>query len=344
MMYAEIQESLRRLPRRWLVTGAAGFIGSHLVQELLQLRQDVTGLDNFATGHRRNLDDLLAQVGPENARRFTFVEGDIRDVQDCERASKDVHLVLHQAALGSVPRSLEDPRATHRANVDGFVNVMLAARDAGVKRLVYASSSSVYGDHPALPKREDNTGKCVSPYALSKRINEEYAQVYGDAYGLQTAGLRYFNVFGPRQDPAGQYAAVIPRWVATLLRGEPCRIYGDGTTSRDFCYIANVVQANLLAAVNHGDAAPPAQGVYNVACGSRTSLTELFAFIRDGLLERGLPVACKEPLYADFRKGDVKHSLADITRARTLLGYQPTHDVKEGLAEALTWYVNAARP
>jgi UDP-N-acetylglucosamine 4-epimerase len=328
---------LRARPRTWLVTGVAGFIGSSLAEALLGLGQAVVGLDDFSTGSRRNLDDGRARAGAA-AARFRFVEGDIRDLDSCRAACEGVELVLHQAALGSVPRSVANPLATHQANVNGFLNMLLAARDAGVGRFVYAASSSTYGDHPALPKVEENIGRALSPYAVTKYVNELYAGVFQRTYGLETIGLRYFNVFGRRQDPEGAYAAVVPRWVASLLRGEPCRIYGDGETSRDFCYVDNVVQANLLAAT-----APAAatDEVYNVAVGERTTLRELFGLLRDGLAKWRPEVAAAEPEYAPFRAADVRHSQASIEKARARLGYAPTHTAREGLEEALAWYVAA---
>jgi UDP-N-acetylglucosamine/UDP-N-acetylgalactosamine 4-epimerase len=335
--FVDVSNDLRTSPRTWLVTGAAGFIGSHLVEKLLALGQRVVGVDNFATGSRRNVD----AVGTGRPG-FTFLEGDINDAALMARACAGADVVLHQAALGSVPRSLKDPLATHRANVDGFVVTLLAARDAGVKRVVYASSSSVYGDDPNLPKVEDRVGHPLSPYAATKAIDEVYADVFGRSFGLSCIGLRYFNVFGPRQDPNGPYAAVIPVWVASMLRGEPCRINGDGETSRDFCYVDNAVQANILAGVANADAAGRA---YNVACGARTTLTTLHDLIRDGLADRAPDAAhrrallARQPIYGPFRDGDVRHSLADINLARRLLGYEPTHDVAAGLDAALGWYV-----
>lgn len=333
--YADVREEMMGAPRRWLVTGAAGFIGSNLVETLLRLDQEVVGLDNFSTGHSRNLDEVRAAVG-DRAERFHFIEGDIRDLDTCRAACDGVGLVLHQAALGSVPRSLADPITSNASNVTGFLNVLVAARDAGVRRLVYAASSSTYGDHPGLPKVEDVIGRPLSPYAVTKYVNELYASVFQRSYGLETVGLRYFNVFGRRQDPAGAYAAVIPRWVANLLNGEPCRINGDGETSRDFCYIENVVQANLLAATVDTGATDQ---VYNVAVGERTTLNSLFRMIRDGLAEHDPEIAGAEPEYRAFRPGDVRHSLADISKARAQLGYAPTHSVREALGEALLWYV-----
>lgn len=332
-----LESELARHPSGWLVTGAAGFIGSHLVERLLRLGQQVVGLDNFATGKRENLEDVRACVDDTAWQRFTLFEADICDPEACARATRGVDYVLHQAALGSVPRSLEDPVNSNRANVDGFLNMLVAARDAGVKRFVYAASSSTYGDHPGLPKVEDCIGRPLSPYAVTKYVNELYADVFARSYGLECTGLRYFNVFGPRQDPHGAYAAVIPRWIETLCAGAQPRINGDGETSRDFCFIDNTVQANLLAAAT--TRADACNTVYNVAVGSRTSLNELFGTIR-GLLSRSRPeLAAIEPHYGDFRAGDVRHSQADISRARDLLGYAPTHTVAEGLAETCAWFL-----
>jgi UDP-N-acetylglucosamine 4-epimerase len=327
---------IRRAPRTWLVTGVAGFIGSNLLETLLRLEQRVVGLDNFATGKRPNLDQVRALVSPEQWSQFTFIEGDIIDVEVCRRACTGVDVVLHQAALGSVPRSLENPLATHAANVTGFLNMLVAARDAAVARFVYASSSAVYGDAPELPKTEARIGRPLSPYAASKWINEIYADTFARVYGLQTVGLRYFNVFGPRQDPEGPYAAVIPQWIAALLRRQPVFINGDGETSRDFCHVENVVQANLLAATTPNTAA--LNQVFNIALGRRTTLNELFALIQNGLRRRDPALPETQPVYRDFRPGDVRHSLADITKARRLLGYEPTCNVEEGLERALDWY------
>lgn len=335
--FIDVQNELRISPGRWLVTGAAGFIGSNLVEHLLHLGQVVVGIDNFATGYPGNLDQVRKAAG-EEASRFRFIEGDLRDLELCRAACDGIDYVLHQAALGSVPRSIEDPLATHGANVDGFVNLLVAARDSRVRRFVYAASSSTYGDHPGLPKVEDRIGRPLSPYAVTKYVNELYAGVFERIYGVETVGLRYFNVFGPRQDPEGPYAAVIPRWVRNLLAGEPCRIFGDGETSRDFCYVENVVQANLLAARIEGEGVT--DQVYNVALGDRTTLNELFLLIRDGLARYFPEVARAEPEYADFRPGDVRHSQADILKIRSRLGYEPTHGVPEGLKEVLDWYAS----
>jgi UDP-N-acetylglucosamine 4-epimerase len=331
--YEQLREELRQAPRAWLVTGAAGFIGSHLVETLLSLGQRVVAMDNFATGHRRNVDQSGAAA---EQGQFRFIDGDIRELEDCRRACEGVDIVLHQAALGSVPRSINDPLATHRANVDGFVNMLSSARDAGVGRFVFASSSSVYGDHPALPKVEENIGAPLSPYAVSKYVNELYAAVFQRTYGMHTVGLRYFNVFGRRQDPQGAYAAVIPRWVGQMLGGEPCVINGDGETSRDFCHVENVVQANLLAATAPAEATGQ---VYNVACGERTTLNQVHALLREGLAALRPGASFPPPQYGGFRPGDVRHSQADITRIRTGLGYVPTRTVANGLGEALAWYV-----
>jgi UDP-N-acetylglucosamine 4-epimerase len=334
--YEEVLQELRERPRSWLVTGAAGFIGSNLVEHLLLLGQQVTGLDNFATGHQRNVEDVRQSVG-EHAARFRFVEGDIRELDACRAACEGVDYVLHQAAIGSVPRSLENPIATNQANIDGFLHMLVAARDAKVKRFVYAASSSTYGDHPGLPKVEDRIGKPLSPYAVTKYVNELYADVFGRSYGVETIGLRYFNVFGRRQDPNGAYAAVIPKWVGNLLEGRPCQIHGDGETSRDFCYIDNVMQANLLAAMAEGDGVTGE--VFNVAVGERTTLNDLFRLLRDGLAEVEPELAGAQPEYGEFRPGDVRHSQADITKISTRLGYRPSHALAEGVREALAWYV-----
>ena len=325
----------------WLVTGAAGFIGSNLAEALLRLGQQVTGLDNFATGHRHNLDLVRDVVGSEAWSRFGFIEGDIRDPGACARACAGADFVLHQAALGSVPRSIDDPLATNEVNVTGFLNMLVAARDAKVKRFVYAASSSTYGDHPDLPKVEHRIGNPLSPYAVTKYVNELYADVFGRTYGSESIGLRYFNVFGPRQDPDGAYAAVIPQWVAALIGNAELRINGDGETSRDFCYVDNVVQANLLAAFAGGDAV---NQVYNVAVDERTSLNQLYVMMRELLRERFPHLETHRPRHVDFRHGDVRHSQADIGKAKTLLGYQPTHRIGEGLREAMAWYVAHLAP
>jgi UDP-N-acetylglucosamine 4-epimerase len=332
------REALRASPRRWLVTGSAGFIGSHLVEALLGLGQDVVGLDNFATGFRRNIDEVRASVSTRAWARHRFVEGDIVDPDVCRRACEGVDIVLHQAALGSVPRSIAEPLRTHAANATGFLDLLVAARDAGVGRFVYASSSSVYGDHPALPKVEEVTGRPLSPYAATKYVDELYADVFGRCYGMETVGLRYFNVFGPRQDPEGAYAAVIPRFVAAMLRGEPVTIFGDGETTRDFSYVANAVQANLLAATTRN--AEALGEAYNVAVGERMSLNELHAVLRDLIATRHPGLKIAPARHAEFRAGDIRHSEADIGKAGRLLGYRPECDVRTGLAHALPWYEN----
>jgi UDP-N-acetylglucosamine 4-epimerase len=322
-------------PKTWLVTGAAGFIGSHLVENLLRLNQRVVGLDNFATGHQRNLDEVQSLVSPQQWSNFRFVEGDICDVETCRAACAGIDYVLHQAALGSVPRSINDPITTNQTNIVGFLNMLVAARDAGVKSFTYAASSSTYGDHPGLPKVEHSIGKPLSPYAVTKYVNELYAEVFARTYGFKTIGLRYFNVFGPRQDPDGAYAAVIPKWTAAMIDQGTIRINGDGETSRDFCYVRNAVQANLLAAV--ADESSKDQ-VYNVAFGQRTSLNELFGLIRSALAANRVDYAVA-PVHGDFRAGDVRHSLADIGKARELIGYEPAYDLRAGIAEAMPWYV-----
>lgn len=352
--YAQLREKLAQSPKTWLITGVAGFIGSNLLETLLKLNQHVVGLDNFATGHQRNLDEVQTLVTPAQWARFYFIEGDIRNLDDCSRAMAfpplplaegrgeglparqiPVDYVLHQAALGSVPRSLADPITTNSANLTGFLNMLVAARDAQVQSFTYAASSSTYGDHPALPKVEEHIGKPLSPYAVTKYVNELYADVFSKCYGFHPIGLRYFNVFGPRQDPNGAYAAVIPKWTAALMQGEAVFINGDGETSRDFCYVANAIQANLLAATA---TAPEALNqVYNVAVGDRTTLNQLYGLLQSGLATFGVNNFA-HPTYRDFRAGDVRHSQADVGKARRLLGYEPTHTLKQGLDEALPWY------
>jgi UDP-N-acetylglucosamine 4-epimerase len=338
--YDEVCEDLVNSPRRWLVTGVAGFIGSALLERLLDLGQTVVGVDNFLTGHKRNLDDVLA-INPDERLQFRFIEGDLRDLKVAQEAVKDVDVVLHQAALGSVPRSIKDPISSHQHNVDAFLNVLVAAKDAGVKRVVYASSSSVYGDHPGLPKHEDRIGKPLSPYAVTKRTDEIYAQVFHDVYALQLIGLRYFNVFGRRQDPDGPYAAVIPRWIASLVEAKPCVIFGDGTNSRDFCYVDNIVQANVLAATAV-DAAVTGT-VYNCGCNGRTDLLQLFAMIRDGLAKDFPAVAKAEPSFEPPRAGDIAHSQAAIDKISAALGYVPTHQVGAGMTETVSWFAHRLR-
>jgi UDP-N-acetylglucosamine 4-epimerase len=334
--YLQLQTRLSTDKHTWLVTGVAGFIGSNLLQTLLKLDQRVVGLDNFATGHQRNLDEVQSLVSAAQWANFTFIKGDIRELADCQKACQGVDYVLHQAALGSVPRSLEDPITTNSANITGFLNMLVAARDAKVKSFTYAASSSTYGDHPALPKVEDAIGKSLSPYAVTKYVNELYGSVFARCYGFNTIGLRYFNVFGPRQDPEGAYAAVVPKWTAALLQGNAVYINGDGETSRDYCFVANAVQANLLAATT--DNADARNQVYNVAVGDRTTLNDLFALLRDNLSAAGVS-ASTQPVYREFRAGDVRHSQADIGKAQRLLGYAPTHRLAAGVAEAMPWYV-----
>lgn len=335
--FDRLQEQLKNNPKTWLVTGAAGFIGSNLVIKLLQLNQRVIGLDNFSTGYQKNVNDISEYANSQGCGEFTFIEGDIRDLETCLQSCQGVDIVLHQAALGSVPRSIKDPINTNQSNVDGFLNILVAARDSGVKRFVYASSSSVYGDEPGLPKIENKTGNLLSPYAVSKYVNELYAAVFGRLYKIECVGLRYFNVFGPRQDPNGAYAAVIPKWFAGILSGEDVIIYGDGETSRDFCYIDNVVQANILAgSVKSSEAVGQ---VFNIACGEKTTLNELFQIIRKEVEKFNPEAVCQNPIYKDFREGDIMHSLANIDKAKELLGYKPIHFIGDGLVEAAKWYV-----
>ena len=332
--YQQLRRRVLQEKKTWAITGVGGFIGSNLLETLLELDQRVVGLDNFATGHWRNLEEVQTLVRPAQWARFHFIEGDIRALEDCRRACEGTDYVLHQAAVGSVPRSLADPVTTNAVNVTGFLNMLVAARDAKVVRFIYAASSSTYGDHPGLPKVEDAIGKPLSPYAVTKYANELYADVFARCYGFNAIGLRYFNVFGPRQDPDGAYAAVIPKWTAAMIKGEDVFINGDGETSRDFCYVANAVQANLLAATT--DNREALNQVYNVAVGERTSLNDLYAEIRRLLARDNEGV---RPKYGPFRAGDVRHSLADTSKARRLLGYEPTHRVGEGLKLAMGWYV-----
>lgn len=336
--YQDLRTKLPGEPKRWLITGAAGFIGSNLLESLLSLDQWVVGLDNFATGHRRNLDEVKGRVTPAQWDRFSFLEADIRSVEACRQACEGVHYVLHQAALGSVPRSLHDPLTTNSTNIDGFLNMLVAAREAQVQSFTYAASSSTYGDHPGLPKVEDTIGKPLSPYAVTKYVNELYADVFARCHGFNTIGLRYFNVFGRRQDPNGAYAAVIPKWTAAMIAADDIHINGDGETSRDFCFVENAVQANLLAATATDPAAR--NQVYNVAVGDRTTLNQLFAALRNALEAHGV-VYRKEAIHRDFRPGDVRHSQADIGKAGRLLGYKPSHRIAEGISEAMPWYLQS---
>ena len=332
-----VKEHLIQQRKKWLITGVAGFIGSNLLEELLNLDQDVIGLDNFSTGKQENLNEVKAIVREEKWQKFSFMEADIRNIEDCRKACKGIDYILHQAALGSVPRSIDDPITTNQSNLDGFLHMLVAAKDAKVKRFVYAASSSTYGDHPDLPKVEDKIGRPLSPYAVTKYVNELYADVFAKTYGIETIGLRYFNVFGRRQDPDGAYAAVIPKWCRALLTGQQPIINGDGETSRDFCYIDNVIQMNLLAATtNNPDAL---NQVYNTAFGERTTLKELFTIIQENLKPHRPSVETIQPEYAPFRAGDVRHSLADISKAENLLGYAPIFSVRTGMETAMKWYV-----
>lgn len=334
--YQLLQRKLKRRPLTWLVTGAAGFIGSNLVEALLAQDQKVIGLDNFSTGKKSNLEQVQRLVSKPQWKQFGFVSGDLANLDTCREVCQGVDYVLHQAALGSVPRSIADPLNSNASNITGFLHMLVAARDAKVKRMIYASSSAIYGDHPGLPKVENRIGRPLSPYAVTKYVNELYADVFGRCYAIETIGLRYFNVFGPRQDPDGPYAAVIPRWIAAMIQNQPVEINGDGKTSRDFCYVANVVQANLLAATARAPGA--ANQVYNVAMHERTTLNELFELLRERLAPHHPHLEETQPVYRDFRPGDVRHSLADIRKARRLIGFAPTHRIGQGLDAALEWY------
>ncbi|EUC71635.1 Vi polysaccharide biosynthesis protein vipB/tviC [Alcanivorax sp. 97CO-5] len=335
--YEQVKADLKSNPKTWLITGVAGFIGSNLLETLLKLDQTVVGLDNFATGYQQNLDEVQRVASAEQWGRFSFIKGDIRNLDDCKKAVSGVDYVLHQAALGSVPRSIEDPITTNQANIDGFLNMLVAARDANVASFTYAASSSTYGDHPDLPKVESKIGKPLSPYAITKYVNELYAEVFARSYSFQTIGLRYFNVFGKRQNPNGAYAAVIPKWIAAMIKGEVVFINGDGETSRDFCFIENVIQVNILAATAQEDFK---NNVYNVALGDRITLNDLYAVISAELISCG--VNCDNFLeYKDFRVGDVRHSMADISKAKSMLGYEPEFIVVEGIKKAMPWYLNS---
>lgn len=343
--YERLQEYLKDNQSTWLVTGVAGFIGSNLLEKLLVLNQKVVGLDNFDTGHQHNIDQAIEDANKATAKdlsgNFKFINADIRKLSDCEDACNGVDYVLHQAALGSVPRSIKDPINTNRANIDGFLNMLVASRDANIKRFVYAASSSTYGDHPDLPKVENKIGNPLSPYAVTKLVNELYATVFAKTYGFKTIGLRYFNIFGKRQNPNGAYAAVIPKWVAAILNNEDVYINGDGETSRDFCYIDNAVQMNLLAATTDSNEAT--DQVYNVALNDRTNLNKLYQMIEEGLAQRIQGLEKKKPIYQDFRAGDVRHSQANIDKAQRLLGYQPKYMIDKGLDEAMDWYAQSAK-
>jgi UDP-N-acetylglucosamine 4-epimerase len=334
--YEEIKINLQASPKTWLVTGVAGFIGSNLLETLLLLNQKVVGLDNFATGHQHNLDEVKDIVSKEQWSNFSFIEGDIRDHLVCRKAASGVDYVLHQAALGSVPRSITDPVLTNSANITGFLNMLTAAKDENVSSFTYAASSSTYGDHPTLPKVEENIGNPLSPYAVTKYVNELYANVFEKTYGFKATGLRYFNVFGKRQDPNGAYAAVIPKWTAAMLNNDKIFVNGDGETSRDFCYIENVVQMNILSAI----APDEVRGeVYNVAVGDRTTLNDLFFSIKKALIKNGIKISI-EPTYRNFREGDVRHSQADISKAKKVLGYEAKFNISEGIGITMQWYIN----
>jgi UDP-N-acetylglucosamine 4-epimerase len=340
--YQDVQQNLKSQQHHWLITGVAGFIGSNLLEALLKLNQKVTGLDNFSAGYRHNLEQVKELVGTEAWRNFNFIEGDIRKFADCQGACKSVDYVLHHAAIGSVPRSIEDPIFTNENNISGFLNMLVASRDAAVKRFVYAASSSTYGDHPGLPKVESVIGKPLSPYAVTKYVNELYADVFARCYSAESIGLRYFNIFGPRQDPNGAYAAVIPHWIAALIKNQTLRINGDGETSRDFCYVDNVIQANLLAALVQSPEA--VNHVYNVALNDCTTLNQLYEMMKSLLKDQFPHLQHHRPQYVDFREGDVRHSQADISKAAKLLGYEPTHRIDAGLKQAMDWYVNHLAP
>ncbi|MDC0443016.1 NAD-dependent epimerase/dehydratase family protein [Gammaproteobacteria bacterium] len=334
--YLKIKKNLLLEPKKWLITGVAGFIGSNLLQELLELNQWVVGADNFSTGKEENLEDVKKQVTKKQWSRFDFYKGDISKKSFCKLICKDIDYVLHQAALGSVPRSLKDPLKTNNSNVTGFLSMLVAARDSNVKNFVYAASSSTYGDHKALPKKEDRIGKPLSPYAITKYVNELYAEIFFKSYQFNSIGLRYFNVFGKRQSPNGAYAAVIPRWLYAITNNKNVYINGDGTTSRDFCYVENAVQANILAATSNN--VDVLNQIYNIAVGDRTSLNDLHQIITNEI-KKCRNIRDLNPVYRDFRDGDVLHSQADISKAQKLLGYRPTHNIRSGIQSSISWYL-----
>tara|TARA_B100000214_G_scaffold221530_1_gene161143 strand:- start:167 stop:1192 length:1026 start_codon:yes stop_codon:yes gene_type:complete len=329
-------EKLKKNPKTWLITGVAGFIGSNILEKLLQLNQNVIGLDNLSTGYMHNLDEIKLYVSESQWSKFSFVNGDICHIDDCKNVTKGVDHVLHQAALGSVPRSIENPIQTNKSNIDGFLNILVAAKDANVTSFTYAASSSTYGDHEALPKVENKIGNPLSPYAITKYVNELYAEIFSKCYNFHSIGLRYFNVFGKRQDPNGAYAAVIPKWVNSMIANEQVFINGDGKTSRDFCYVENVVQANILSALSQKKSK---NNVYNIAFGERTTLINLFNSLKDELTKNQKDYIL-EPKYNDFREGDVRHSLADISKAKNMLSYEPSHSLLDGIGEIIPWYIN----
>ena len=343
--YEELQEYLKNNQTTWLITGVAGFIGSNLLEKLLVLNQKVVGLDSFETGYQKNIDEAILDaneiIGKDVSKNFKFIKGDIKSLNDCKQACHGVDYVLHQAALGSVPRSIEDPISTNEANIDGFINMLVASKDSKVKRFVYAASSSSYGDNVDLPKVENMIGNPLSPYAVTKLVNEHYASVFAKNYNFKTIGLRYFNIFGKRQDPNGAYAAVIPKWISCILNKESVYINGDGETSRDFCFIDNAVQTNILAALTKNSEAT--DQVYNVALNDKTSLNELYGMIEDILINNVNGLEKKEPIYRDFRPGDVRHSQASIDKAKELLNYEPQFRIAEGLSEAIDWYINSLK-
>ena len=334
--YNSVISNLNNHPNVWLITGVAGFIGSNLLEKLLKINQKVIGIDNFSTGFTENLDEVRSIVSKENWSNFKFIEGDICNLEECIYSCQGVDYVLHQAALGSVTRSISNPLLTNEVNIKGFLNMLVAGRDSKVKSFVYASSSSIYGDQLELPKVEEKIGNPLSPYAVTKYVNELYAKVFSQTYGLQIIGLRYFNAFGPRQDPNGPYAAVIPKWTSSMIKGEKVEINGDGETSRDFCYISNIVQANILAATS---SLSKRSEIFNIAVGGRTSLNDLFCFIQNSLDQIGKRYN-KKAEYLDFRLGDIRHSEADISKAKKILGYEPSHDIKSGICEAMPWYLD----
>lgn len=334
----DILNAIKSNTNAWLVTGAAGFIGSHLVEELLRANQKVVGLDNFSTGFKQNLDKIESAVSSSQWKNFCFIEADIADLAACQYACENVDYILHQAALASVPASMDDPIKAHDVNVTGFINILTAARDQGVRRVVYASSSAVYGEGKELPKTEEKISDPISPYAANKYMNEVYAKTFSHCFGLETVGLRYFNVFGPRQDPNGAYAAVIPKWLEAMLQKKPAYIYGDGESTRDFIFVKDVVRANLLAALT--DAPGALNQAYNIGLGNQITLNQLFNLLSELLSEHLHTQQVRAPRYEVAREGDIRHSYANVRKTKELLEFSPKFSLKEGLRENIKWYAD----
>lgn len=342
--FEEISSYLKKNQHTWLITGVAGFIGSNLLEALLKLNQKVVGFDNFDTGYQHNINEAISDAAislkstqAEVSKNFKFINGDIRILNDCINACKKIEYVLHHAAIGSVPRSIQDPIYTNKANIDGFLNMLVSANEAKVKMFVYAASSSTYGDSKELPKIEDRIGKPISPYAVTKLVNELYADVFNSVYGFNSIGLRYFNIFGKRQDPNGAYAAVIPQWINRILNNQSIYINGNGKNSRDFCYVENVIQINILSALSENKNSH--NEVYNVAFNDRTSLNRLHDLINSELLKKLPNLDSNKPIYREPRAGDIMHSLADISKAEKMLNYKPEYNIEHGLNLTIDWFI-----